>query len=83
MRLKLRDIPRDFPRKIFQQAKEHYYDNLTNHCVAIHQIEFEGKIRETALIYDREKDLIEIITIHPIKPYQKLSRINSGRWKKI
>jgi len=71
------------PRKIFQKAKEHYYDNLTKHCVATYQIEFEGKIREMALTYDKEKGLIEIITVHPLKPYQKYSRISSGRWKRI
>ena len=81
-RLKIRDIPHDLPRKIFQQAREHYYDNLTNHYIAVHKIEIGGKIREMALTYDKEKDLVELITVHPIKPYQKQSRIISGRWKK-
>ena len=82
-RLKIRNIPHDLPREIFQQAKEHYHDNLTKHCIAIHPVEVEGKIREMALTYDKEKGLVEIITIHPLKSYQKESRINSGRWKKI
>ncbi|MBU4251816.1 MAG: hypothetical protein KKC39_04005 [Candidatus Omnitrophica bacterium] len=81
-RLKVRNIHYDLPRKVFKQAKEHYYDNLTKHYIAIHQFEFGGKIRDVALTYDIKNDLVEIITIHPIKPYQKLSRINSGRWKK-
>lgn len=81
-RLKVRNIPHDLPRKVFERAREHYYDNLTKHYVAIHQVEFGGKIRDVALTYDTKNDLVEIITIHPIKPYQKLSRINSGRWKK-
>lgn len=82
-RLKIRNISYDLPRIIFNQAKEHYYDNLTKHYIAIHQIKFEGKLREIALIYDKEKELVEIITIHPIKPYQKYSRVKSGRWKRI
>jgi len=82
-RLKMRDIPHDLPRKIFQHAKEHYYDNLTRHYIAVHQVRSEGGIREMALTYDKEKDLVEIITLHPIKPYQKISRINSGRWIKL
>jgi hypothetical protein len=81
-RLKIRNIPYDLPCEIFQKAKEHYYDNLTKHYIAIHQIKFEGKIREMVLIYDKEKDSVEIITIHPIKLYQKHSRISSGRWEK-
>ena len=82
-RQKIRGIPHDFPRRIFQHAKEHYYDNLTKHYIALHQIRFEGELREMALAYDQEKDLVEIITLHPIKPYQKISRINSGRWIKL
>jgi len=82
-RLKIRNIPYDLPRKIFQQTKEHYYDTLTKHYIATHEIEIEGKNRELSLTYDRRKDVIEIITIHPIKIYQKQSRINSGRWKRL
>lgn len=82
-RLKIRRIPFDLPRDIFNKAKEHFYDNLTKHYVAVSLIGFEGKHREMALSYDKKDDLIEIITIHPIKSYQKLSRVKSGRWKKI
>ncbi|MCX5633204.1 MAG: hypothetical protein NTW93_05995 [Phycisphaerae bacterium] len=82
-RLKIRNIPFPLPKKIFKEAKEHYYDNLTDHYVAVHKIEFNNKIREFALSYDKKEDAIEIITIHPIKAYQKISRVNSGRWQKI
>lgn len=82
-RLKIRNIPYDLPRKIFQQAKEHYYDNLTKHYIAMYKIEFEDKSKEFALTYDKKGDSVGIITVHPIKLYQKLSRINSGRWKMI
>jgi len=82
-RLKVRNIPSPLPKKIFREAKEHYYDNLTGHCVAVHKIEFKDKIREFALTYDKKEDVIEIITIHPLKTYQKITRINSGRWQKI
>ncbi len=82
-RLKIRNISHDLPKTIFKEAKEHYYDTATGHCVAIDKCEFEGKIREIALSYDNKRYAIEIITVHPIKLYQKHSRINSGRWKKI
>jgi hypothetical protein len=81
-RIRIRNIPFDLPRKVFSQAKEHYYDKLTGHYVAMHKVEFKGKLREMVLTYDRKPDAVEIITIHPIKPYQKISRINSGRWQK-
>ncbi len=65
------------------EAKERYYDDLTGHYVAVHKIGFKNKIREFALTYDKKGDAIEIITIHPLKTYQKVTRINSGRWQKI
>jgi hypothetical protein len=79
----VRNIPSPLPKKIFKEAKEHYYDRLTSHYVAVHKLEFNNKIREFALTYDEKEDVIEIITIHPIKSYQKITRINSGRWQKI
>jgi hypothetical protein len=82
-RLEIRDIPYDLPSHIFKHANEHYYDTLTKHYVALYKIKFEGKIREMALTYDRKKGAIEIITLHPIRLYQKIRRINSERWKKI
>ena len=82
-RLKIRNIPYDLPKKIFQEAREHYHDTATGHCVAIDRCEFEGKVRDMAVTYDSKRYAVEIITVHPLKPYQKHSRINSGRWKKI
>ena len=82
-RLKARNIPFLLPKRIFREAKEHYYDNLTSHCVAVHKLEFNSKIREFALTYDKKENAIEIITVHPLKTYQKMARINSGRWQKI
>jgi len=80
-RLKIRNIPYDLPRKIFATARERYYDRTTKHFIAIHQVEFEGQVREMVLVYDKKEDSVEIITLHPIKLYQKYSRIKSGRWK--
>lgn len=82
-RLEVRNIPHNLPKKIFQDAKERYYDAATGHYVAIARCDFEGKMRDMALTYDNKRYAIEIITVHPLKPYQKYSRINSGRWKKI
>lgn len=82
-RLKIRNIPHNLPKKIFQESKEHYYDTATGHYVAIDKCAFEGKIRDIVITYDNKQYAAEIITIHPIRPYQKHSRINSGRWKKI
>jgi hypothetical protein len=82
-RLKIRDIPSHLPEKIFKEAKEHYYDSLTKHYVAVHKLRFNNKLREIAITYDKKEEVIEIITIHPLKIYQKTTRISSGRWRRI
>jgi hypothetical protein len=82
-RLKTRNIPYDLPRRVFEQAEAHYYDNLTRHYIAIHRVRFQGKLREMALTYDKGGNVVEMITIHPIRPRQKQNRIGSGRWKRL
>ena len=66
-RLKLRGIPSHLPKKIFKEAKEHCYDSLTRHYVAVHKLTFNNKLREIALTYDKKEEVMEIITIHPLK----------------
>lgn len=82
-RLKVRNIPSQLPKKIFKEAKEHYYDSLTQHYVAVHKLRFINKPREVAVTYDKKGEVMEIITIHPLKVYQKTARVNSGRWQRI
>jgi hypothetical protein len=81
-RISLRNIPYHLPRRIFQEANARYYDSLTRHYVALGQVLFEGRHRDMVVVYDKKNNLIEIITVHPIKPYQKQGRVASGRWKK-
>jgi len=51
--------------------------------VAIKKIKFKRRIREMAVIYEEINGQINLITIHPLKDYQKISRIKSGRWQKL
>ncbi len=83
LRLKLREIPYFLPKKIYQISKKHYFDKETLRRVAIKKVKFKKKIREMAVIYEEINDQINLITIHPLKDYQKISRIKSGRWQKL
>ena len=82
-RLKLREIPYFLPRKIYQTSKEHYFDTETQKKVAVGKIRYKNKLREMAVIYEEMNDQIILITVHPLKKYQKLNRIKSGRWQKL
>jgi len=82
-RLKLREISYSLPKKVYQTSREHYFDKETLKKVAIKQVKFKGKLREMAVIYEKINGQINLITIHPLKKYQKISRIKSGRWQKL
>jgi len=83
LRLKLREIPYLLPKEIYQTSKEHYFDKETLKKVAINRVKFKEKLREMAVIYEEINNQINLITIHPLKDYQKISRIKSGRWQKL
>jgi hypothetical protein len=81
--LELREIPYSLPKKIYQTAKEYYFDKETFKRVAVKKVKFKNKLREMALIYEETNGQVNLITIHPLKEYQKVSRIKTGRWPKL
>jgi hypothetical protein len=83
LRLKLREIPHSLPIKIYQTSKERYFDKETQNKVAIKKVKFKNKLREMALIYNEKNEEVILISIHPLKKYQKIDRIKSGRWQKL
>jgi hypothetical protein len=83
LRLKLREIPYALPKEICQTSKEKYFDKETNKKVAIKRVKYKGKLREMTLVYEETLKEINLITIHPLKVHQKISRIKSERWRKL
>ena len=82
LRMKLREIENELPRRIYEESKEKYFDSKTDNYVAISKIHYKGKFREIAVIYEETTSEVKIITIHPLKIYEKLSKIRLGRWIK-
>jgi len=83
LRMKLRRVPHDLPKRIYLNAKDRYWDLITLHYIAVMICDFNGKQKEMALSYDEKDKIVELITIHPIKTIQRLSRIKTGRWRKV
>lgn len=83
LRMRLREIPKALPKHIWREAKERYYDRATQHLIAVLACEVRGRLREFALSYDEKEGAIQLITVHPIKELQKLSRIKTGRWQRL
>jgi len=81
-RLKLRDIPESWPRKIVQEAKVYYHDNQTGNLIAISKRNYEGRKRDIMVAFEEVAGKLMLITIHPLKTGQKERRIKRGRWTK-
>lgn len=80
LRLGLRKIPRQLPRRIYHRAKELFYDRITANFVAVARARYAGKTREMMVAFSEMDDEIILITVHPLKPRQKANRVASGRW---
>lgn len=81
-RLNQRNIPRELPKLILENAEEFYYDKKTNYYVAVSKVEYKGKKREMIVIFEIN-DEVDLITIHPIKNEQKKRRVKLGRWVRM
>lgn len=83
LRLKIREIPYNLPEEIYEQADERYFDTVTKKLIAVSSASYKNKVREFAVVYEESEQGVRIITIHPLKTYQKFSRIQSKRWQKL
>jgi len=81
-RLIIRNMEYDLPKIVYQNA-ERYFDNETGHLIAVMEKELYGKIRDLMVAYEKKKDKITLLTIHPLKPGQKNNRIKCERWRKL
>lgn len=82
IRLKQREIPPDYPSKIFSQPDNQYLDTFSNHQIAVKKLKYNGKLRPMAIAYDIIKLEIQIITVHPISNQEISNRVKRGRWVK-
>jgi len=79
-RIKERNFPEDYPRKIYAKTKQHFQDVETGHHIAIARLKYAKKLRSLVISYDIIGSNIEIITIHPISIQEIKKRIRTGRW---
>jgi hypothetical protein len=80
-RLKLREIPYEVPKEILEKASEWYSDTETGHLMAMKTRKLYDRIREVMVAYIVDQDRATLLKIHPLKNWQKVSRIRSGREK--
>ena len=83
LRLKLRGIPDELPRKIYERAESKFIDSTTGHNIAIATTLYRRKKRLFLVAYDVKNDFILMVTAHPISKEQIDSRVRSERWMKV
>ena len=83
MRLALRRIDQDLPRRIVEEASERYADSETGHSIAVGKAWLYEKERDVMVAYTLEGDDVKLLTIHPLQDGQKENRIKAGRWRKL
>ena len=82
LRLEIREIEYTVPQQIYERSKEKYFDTITEYCIAVGRIYYKEKLREMAVVYEKIADEIRIVTVYPLRSYEKLSKIKTGRWQK-
>lgn len=82
LRLRLRDVPEQYPKLIFEKAEQRYYDTTEKTHIAIKRLDYNHKPRNMMVAYEMKADSIEIITIHPIADEKIINRIIRKRWIK-
>lgn len=82
MRLKVRKIPKEYPKDIYENPEQKFIDNLEGTFIAIKKLNYNKKLRNMMIAYEEENGEVQIITIHPVTDEQIINRIMNKRWIK-
>lgn len=80
LRLKIRNIPEEYPEIIYKEPEQIYYDTAEDTFIAIKNLPYNDRIRSMMIAYEEKKGIVEIITIHPITKEKIINRTMRGRW---
>lgn len=82
LRLKIRKIPFDYPKMIYENPEQSFFDNIEGTSIRIKRLKYNNKLRNMMIAYETKGDKAEIITIHPISDEKIINRMISERWTK-
>ena len=82
LRLKIRRIPENYPKIIYEKPEQKFFDNLEGTSIAIKKLDYNKKLRNMMIAYEEKEGDVEIITIHPITDERIVNRTISKRWTK-
>ena len=82
LRLRVRKIPYEYPKIIYENPDQKFFDELEKTSVAIKKLKYNKKLRNMMIVYEVKDEKVEIVTIHPITDEKIINRTISGRWTK-
>ena len=82
LRLKIRQIPHSYPKKIYEEPEQTFFDTAEKTNIAVKKLMYNAKLRNMMIAYEQRDYIIEIITIHPIRDEQIMNRQLTRRWIK-
>lgn len=82
LRLKIRNIPYNYPNIIFNEPEQEFFDRVEENYIAIKKLKYNNKERNMMIAYEKKGTDVEIITIHPIDEEKIINRTMSKRWIK-
>lgn len=80
LRLKVRKIPKEYPKIIHSAPEQVFYDTIEGALIATKKLHYNGKERRMMIAYTEDKGIASIITIHPITEEKIINRIMRKRW---
>jgi hypothetical protein len=80
LRLRIRKIPEDYPKLIYENPDQHFFDNLEGVQISVKRLKYGGKLRNMMIAFEEKGDAVKIITVHPISDDKISNRIMGGRW---
>jgi len=82
LRLRVRKIPYEYPKIIYENPDQKFFDELEKTSIAIKKLRYNKKLRNMMIAYEVKDEKVEIVTIHPITDEKIINRTISGRWIK-
>ena len=82
LRLKIIKIPEHYPKEIYKNPEQRFFDNVERTFIAIKKPDYNKKLRNMMIAYEEKENKAEIITIHPITDEKIINRLMSKMWTK-
>lgn len=79
-RMRERKLSRTVVNEVLEKADQRVLDTQTGYIVYIKRMLFKGKSRWIAVSIDEQETRKVVVSVHPIRDRDYVSRFDSGRW---